>query len=86
MRCLDVNDKGEYAMKIMNKRKLRRKTIGPGMSNSNEYDNVKQEMAIMKKLDHPYILKLYEIIDDPESQKLYLIIELVRNGSLVKRV
>ena len=40
----------------------------------------------MKKLDHPYILKLYEIIDDADSQKLYLIIELVRNGSLVKRV
>ena len=73
-------------MKIMNKKRLRRKTIGPGMASSNEYDNVKQEMAIMKKLDHPYVLKLYEIIDDPENQKLYLIIELVRNGSLVKRV
>ena len=70
----------------MNKHKLRRKTIGPGLESGNEYDNVKQEMAIMKHLDHPFILKLYEIIDDEESHKLYLITELVRNGSLVKRV
>ena len=41
MRCLDVKSKVEYAMKIMNKRKLRRKTVGPGMELSNEYDNVK---------------------------------------------
>ena len=41
----------------------------------NALDNVQMEMAIMKKLDHPYIAKLYEIINDPNQQKLYLIIE-----------
>jgi len=43
-------------------------------------------MAIMKKLDHPFILKLYEIIDDPTEKKLYLITELARNGNLDKKV
>ena len=57
-----------------------------GVNCSNEYDNVKEEMAIMKAIDHPRILKLFEIIDDPESQKLYLILELVKNGSLIKQV
>ena len=63
-------------MKIMNKKSIRRKTIGPGIGGIGgigsrstgkvaEYDGIQQEMAIMKKLDHPYILKLYEIIDDP---------------------
>ena len=74
----------------MDKKSIRRKTIGAGiglgLGKGNEYDSLQQEMAIMKKLDHPYILKLYEIIDDPKDKKLYLIIELVRNGSLVKRV
>ena len=70
-------------MKIMNKRRLRRKTISVS---ANAYDNVKMEMAIMKKLDHPYILKLYEIIDDPSESKTYLIIDYVKNGSLVKLI
>ena len=88
---MNVKTNVEYAMKIMNKRSIRRKTIGPGIggiggANGDVYDSLQQEMAIMKKLDHPYILKLYEIIDDPKDKKLYLIIELVRNGSLVKRV
>ena len=39
-------------------------------------------MVIMKKLDHPYILKLYEIIDDPTVHKLYLIIEYIKQGSV----
>lgn len=34
-------------------------------------------MAIMKKLDHPHLVKLFEIIDDPKANKLYLITEFV---------
>ena len=47
---------------------------------------INQEMAIMKKLDHPYILKLYEIIDDPTEKKLYLITDFVKSGNLEKKV
>jgi serine/threonine protein kinase len=43
-------------------------------------------MAIMKKLDHPHLVKLYEIIDDPKEKKLYLITELVKKGTLEKKV
>ena len=31
-----------------------------------------REIAIMKKIDHLYILKLYEVIDDPKQRVLYL--------------
>lgn len=43
-------------------------------------------MAIMKKLDHPYLVKLIEIIDDPKEKKLYLITEFVKKGNLEKKV
>ena len=37
-------------------------------------------MEILKRLDHPNIVKLYEVFD--ERQKYYLICDLVIGGSL----
>lgn len=81
--CFDVNTNKIYAMKVMNKTRLRRKTINMQL---NALDNVQMEMAIMKKLDHPHITKLYEIIDDPTQQRLYLIIEYSKHGSVEKKI
>ena len=33
----------------------------------------------MKRMGHPYIVKLIEIIDDPQQEKQYLILEYVKN-------
>ena len=40
------------------------------------------EIAIMKKMNHPSIVKLYEIIDDPGYGKLFIIMEFISGGSL----
>ena len=37
-----------------------------------DLDAVKKEIAILKKCDHKNVLKLYEVIDDPDQDKLYL--------------
>eukprot|EP00347_Sterkiella_histriomuscorum_P018998 403343360 len=79
--CIDQQTKIQYAMKIMNKRKLKRIFIS---KNKHAYDTVETEMAILKKLDHPNIVRLYEIIDDPKHDKLYLITDLIKNGTLQK--
>lgn len=34
--------------------------------------DIRREVAIMKRLDHPNIVHLYEVIDDPNSDKMYL--------------
>ena len=44
------------------------------------------EMAVLKKLSHPNVLCLYEIIDDNSINKLYLITELAKNGNLKEKV
>jgi [calcium/calmodulin-dependent protein kinase] kinase len=36
----------------------------------------------MKKMNHPSIVKLYEVIDDPEYDKLFMIMEYIPGGSL----
>ena len=38
--------------------------------------NGRREMALLKNVDHPYILKLHEIIDDKSVGCLYLVLEL----------
>lgn len=39
-----------------------------------------REIAIMKKLSHPNVVRLYEVIDDPRSNQVYLILEYVEGG------
>lgn len=38
----------------------------------NAYEDVKTEIAIMKKLNHPNLIKLYEVIDDHRAEQLYM--------------
>ena len=47
--------------------------------------DVKREIAILKKARHPNVVGLYEVIDDPEYKKVYLILEYVQRGEIVWR-
>lgn len=47
-------------------------------------DDVYKEIEIMKVLDHPNIVKLYEIIDDPSKEKLYLIMPVADYGESIE--
>ena len=41
-------------------------------SSGNPLDRVYREIAILKKLHHPNIVKLFEVLDDPVEDHLYL--------------
>ena len=45
-----------------------------------------QEIAILTKLCHPNIIRLYEAIDDARVDKVYLILELLQRGDLMNIV
>ncbi|ELU01796.1 hypothetical protein CAPTEDRAFT_120696 [Capitella teleta] len=47
-------------------------------------DRVYGEIAILKKLDHPNVVKLVEILDDPDEDNLYLVFELVDRGAVME--
>jgi len=80
---LDQNTKEVFAMKIMNKTKLKKIFVG---KNKHAYSAVETEIAILKMLDHPNIVRLFETIDDPTHHKLFLITEFVKNGTLEQRI
>lgn len=47
-------------------------------------DEVRKEVAILKRMKHPNVVRLYEVIDDPENEKLFLVMEYVQNGAVLK--
>lgn len=73
-------------MKILSKKKLQKKAgifgrIAPTRKGAggrlikkseNPLDKVYREIAILKKLDHPNVVKLVEVVDDPEEDNLYM--------------
>lgn len=63
----------------MNKKWLQKKSCGQGR---NAYDCVKEELIVLKSLEHPNIIWLYEIIDDIKKDHIYLVQEWYSKGSL----
>lgn len=73
-------------MKILSKRRLLRKAglLGRGPKRgTSPLDRVYREIAVLKKLDHPNIVKLIEVLDDPLEDSLYLVFELVQQGEVL---
>ncbi|KAI8388541.1 kinase-like domain-containing protein [Radiomyces spectabilis] len=55
-------------------------------SNTSVERAVKREIAIMKLIDHPYIMRLLDVIDLASSSNLYLILEYVQGGELFQHL
>ncbi|CAD6237508.1 GSCOCG00002348001-RA-CDS [Cotesia congregata] len=83
-------DETHYAMKILSKKKLMKKAgifgrMAPGRKGvSNPLAKVYREIALLKKLDHPNVVKLVEVLDDPDEDNLYLVFELVQKGEVLE--
>ena len=78
----------KYAMKIIDKKVLKNKKIfkqdkDGNVIITNLLKDALKEIAILKKLDHPNIIKLYEILHNYQKQKIYLILEYADYGDIV---
>ncbi len=68
------------ALKIIPKRKF---TVN-GRNQMNLQSSIMSEVEILKKLDHPCIIQIKEVIDTPES--VFIVLELVEGGELFDKV
>ncbi|XP_032597721.1 calcium/calmodulin-dependent protein kinase kinase 1 [Drosophila grimshawi] len=79
-------DSTHYAMKILSKKRLLRQAAfmrrGPKQTTS-PLDRVYREIAVLKKLDHPNVVKLVEVLDDPLEDSLYMVFEWVKKGEVL---
>ena len=85
---LVIKDDIKYAMKIIDKKVLKNKKIFKQDNDGNVIvtnllKDALKEIAILKKLDHPNIIKLYEILHNYQKQKIYLILEYADYGDIV---
>ncbi|XP_013146455.1 PREDICTED: calcium/calmodulin-dependent protein kinase kinase 2 isoform X2 [Papilio polytes] len=90
-------DDTHYAMKILSKRKLMRRAglfgrapprrPGPGPQAPgpppDPLQRIYREIAVLKKLDHPNVVKLVEVLDDPAEDQLYLVFQLLEGGPVI---
>lgn len=80
--AIHAETKEQYAVKISNKNRLKKKMLTRSKS---AYSLLAKEVAIMKKMDHPNIVRLVEVIDDPNHNKLYIAMEFVKKGAVFSK-
>jgi len=73
-KCLHRDTKATRAVKLIKKESM----------SSEEEQSFKHEISILKKLDHPNILKLYEVFED--DKRYYLVTEMCKGGELFDEI
>eukprot|EP00243_Klebsormidium_subtile_P004773 TRINITY_DN18925_c0_g1_i1.p1 TRINITY_DN18925_c0_g1~~TRINITY_DN18925_c0_g1_i1.p1 ORF type:complete len:815 (-),score=132.87 TRINITY_DN18925_c0_g1_i1:446-2890(-) len=66
-----------YAMKILHRSRLMHVHIS---GEETAWTDVLREIAIMKQLDHPNLVSLQEVIDDPDNDKIYMVLGYEEKG------
>eukprot|EP01065_Artemidia_motanka_P009810 TRINITY_DN1506_c4_g1_i1.p1 TRINITY_DN1506_c4_g1~~TRINITY_DN1506_c4_g1_i1.p1 ORF type:complete len:909 (+),score=247.15 TRINITY_DN1506_c4_g1_i1:74-2800(+) len=76
---IDSETDEHRAMKIMKRPQLQKARASGGCA----WDNALRELALMRKMDHPNVVRLHEVIDDSEDCKLYFILEYLAGGPIL---
>ena len=75
-----------FAIKIIDKSILlqaHKRNMGRA-KDADPLEEVKTEIAIMKKLYHKHVINLEEVIDDPAADKMYLVEEYASGGPIME--
>eukprot|EP01029_Cantina_marsupialis_P016791 TRINITY_DN3763_c0_g1_i1.p1 TRINITY_DN3763_c0_g1~~TRINITY_DN3763_c0_g1_i1.p1 ORF type:complete len:738 (-),score=148.78 TRINITY_DN3763_c0_g1_i1:1043-3256(-) len=73
-RCVSRATKDEWCVKIIDKTNIE----------SSEKELLRTEIAILKLVDHPHILRMVDVFES--RQHLYIVTELLRGGELFDRI
>ncbi|KAL1503257.1 hypothetical protein AB1Y20_011313 [Prymnesium parvum] len=62
------------------------KTISMDEMGAKSMAELRHEMTVMKRLDHPNIVKLFATYEDAEEKELHMVMEICTGGELVARL
>ncbi|KKA28727.1 hypothetical protein TD95_004823 [Thielaviopsis punctulata] len=83
-RALNSDTKEEVAIKII-PRFSKKRRLGKVTAKPEKDHKTMREIAILKKIRHPNVVALLEVIDDPELKKIYMVLEYVELGEICWR-
>ena len=66
----------EYAVKIICKKEIQKNKI--------YMDLLRNEMCVLQNLDHPKVVKTYDLIEDDDNY--YIVTEIIKGGPVSKRI
>lgn len=80
-----------YAFKMIRRKTLERPKLllrRPAAPDGGAVCSKRQlaEVALMRKLSHPNVVRLFEVIDDAKLPSIFLVLELVRGGTLAEPI
>lgn len=75
----DIDKQRYVAIKLLNRKEKPR--LGRPQGSSTE-EKIHREIAILKKCQHPNIVRLIEVLDDESSRKIYLVLEYCAKGEI----
>uniref|UniRef100_A0A453A5B1 non-specific serine/threonine protein kinase n=1 Tax=Aegilops tauschii subsp. strangulata TaxID=200361 RepID=A0A453A5B1_AEGTS len=75
----NIKDGRLYAIKVLSKHYMLKVRV---VRSETAMTDVLREVSLMKMLDHPNIVNLIEVIDDPNTDKFYMVLEYVE-GKMV---
>ena len=62
------------------------KTLNIEMMGVDGMAELRKEVAAMRRLDHPNIVRLFETFEEPETGSIHMVLELCLGGELVQRM
>lgn len=86
VRHATTRDANDYAVKCVSRSKYLRREGGFRQSCTGKVDPlqcVKQELAILRKVDHPNIVRMHDAIDDPGHDTVFMVLELIAKGPVM---
>lgn len=73
--AVDLNTRDEYAIKILEKRKIKQDDL---------IDNLRKEIVLMKHIAHDNVVRLVEVL--ASNSKIYLVMEIIRGGDMFDKI
>jgi len=84
--CRVVETEATFAVKIFKVSLLKRRRIWDSLEAGfkTAFDDVVREIAIMKRLEHPNVMAMHDVIDDASANKLYMVMDYCESGAIME--